>query len=312
MFLEKTSRQNTQLLNAEATYLALLDAKNRAKPYQGSMFWREVNGKKYLMRWTPPDQQKSLGPLTAENYDAVENFRKNKEETQLRVQSLSEEMDVHKKLNKALRVGRVPDVVVSTINAIQDAGLEKHFMVIGTHAIFAYETAAGVLFPGDALATEDIDILLDTRKKVKFFTQMKRLDASFLQILQKADKSFRILEGQLYTAINDKGFQVDVVRRMAGDQDPHPLRLSDNEEDLWPVQVSSGEKLLSARPFEQTIVSGNGQMAIMHTVHPLDFVRIKQLIGKKLGRDPLKARKDLLQASLVRQLVDTYLPHLAT
>ena len=311
MFLEKTPKQNIQYINAEATFSALEQATKNAKPFVGSMFWREISGQKYLMRWTPPDTQKSLGPLSDTNANAVDKFRKGKEEAESRVKSLTQELDLHRKLNKALRVGRMPDVVVSALNAIRAAGLEDHFLVVGTHAIYAYETAAGVLFPSDGLATEDVDFLLDTRKQVKFVTQIKKLGTSFLEVLQKADKSFQMMGGQLYTAINDKGFQVDVVRRVAGDADPHPMRLSEKEDDFWAVQIPTGGKLLGARPFKQVVVSQNGSMARMTTIHPLDFARIKQALGASRRRDPLKAGKDLLQARLVTEMVHEYLTNLA-
>jgi hypothetical protein len=42
----------------------------------------------------------------------------------------------------------------------------------------------------------------------------------------------------------------------------------------------------------------------------LDFARIKQALGTSKTRDVLKAPKDLLQAKLVAELVQEYLPHL--
>lgn len=310
MFIPKSSRQLSQYIDAEAVFTALEQAKRAAKPYVGSLFWREVKGNKYLIRATSADQQKSLGAMTPQNSDAVDKFLHEKTTAELRVKSLATELVVHQKINKALRVGRAPDIVVSAINAIRDAGLEEHFLVIGTHSLYAYETAAGSMIPGEVMATQDIDLLFDTRKRVKFFTQIKRLDSSFLAVLQKADKSFRLRDGQLYTAVNDKGFEVDVVRRMAGDTDPHPLRLSDHEDDFWAVQIPTGDQLLGARPFEQVIASSTGMMARMITVHPLDFARIKQTLGESPRRDPNKAPKDLLQAKIVREMVQEYLPHL--
>lgn len=310
MFLLKNSKQLSQYIDAEAVFTALEQARRAAIPYVGTLFWREVKGKRYLIRALTADAQKSLGPMTPENAEAVDKFQLKKAQADARVKSLSAELTTHLRINKALRVGRTPEVVVSALNAIKDAGLEEHFMVIGTHALYAYETAAGVMIPSEAMATQDIDRLFDTRKRVKFFTQIKRLDSSFLDILRKADKTFQMREGQLYTAVNDKGFEVDVVRRMAGEEDPHPLRLSDHEDDFWAVQIPTGEKLLGARPFEQVIVSSTGSMARMNTVHPLDFARIKQSLGESTRRDPKKAPKDLLQARLVRDLVCEFLPHL--
>ena len=68
--------------------------------------------------------------------------------------------------------------------------------------------------------------------------------------------------------------------------------------------------MLSARPFSQMVVSSNGTMAMMNTLHPMDFADVKAVIGQRRDRDPLKARKDLLQSELVRNLIDEYLPHL--
>ena len=311
MLTSKSSKQLSQSIDAEATFTALEQAQESAKNYLGTLFWKEVKGTRYLIRAVTADKQKSLGPLTAENSQAVAKFQERKQEIESRVKSLKESLSTHQKVNKALRVGRAPDILIATLNAIRNAELEEHFLVIGTHALYAYETMAGIMFPDDDMATQANDLLFDTRKRLKFFTQINRIDQSFLQVLQKADKTFRIRDDQLYTAVNDKGFEVDVVRRMAKDtDDPHPLRLSDDENDFWAVQISMGEKLLGARPFEQIVTSSLGNMARLKTVHPLDFARIKQQLGETKGRDPLKARKDILQAQLVRQLVDEHLPHL--
>lgn len=158
----------------------------------------------------------------------------------------------------------------------------------------------------------------NTRKRVRFLTQINRLDSSFLEVLQKADKTFVLKEDQKFTAVNDKGFEVDIVRRTAIEDDPHPLRMTDNEDDfarsppkgVWAVQISSGSKLLGAKPFNQIAVSSTGSMATIRTIDPLDFARINLALGLSKTRDVLKAPKDLLQAQLVNELVKEYLPHL--
>ena len=76
------------------------------------------------------------------------------------------------------------------------------------------------------------------------------------------------------------------------------------------VQIETGNKLLGALPFSQTIVSSIGTMTHMTTVHPLDFARIKQALGASRTRESAKAGKDLLQAQIVKYLVREHLPHL--
>ena len=48
----------------------------------------------------------------------------------------------------------------------------------------------------------------------------------------------------------------------------------------------------------------------MQTVHPLDFVRVKQAMGISYTREASKRGKDLLQAKIVTQLVHELMPHL--
>ena len=311
MLTSLTPSQLTQYIDSESVFTALEEARNALKPFAGTLFWREVKGRQYLVRAVTADQQKSLGVRTPQNDNAVSKFSRAKEEAEARVKSLSAELETHQRINKALRVGRAPSILIDTLNVIKDAGLDEHFLVIGTHALYAYETAASVRVPNDVLATQDIDLLFDTRKRVKFFSTLKSLDSSFLAVLQRADKTFRMRDDQLYTAVNDKGFEVDVVRRMAGLDDPHPLRLSDHEDDFWAVQIETGNKLLGARPFTQTVVSSTGTLARMTTVHPLDFARIKEALSNSHTRDTAKKEKDRLQAEIVKDLVRDHLPHLA-
>lgn len=122
------------------------------------------------------------------------------------------------------------------------------------------------------------------------------------------DKSFERLGDQMETARNSTGFEVDVIRRVAKDDDPHPLRLSDSEDDIWAAQASTAERILNAPRFDQMVVSTAGDMAMMHTMHPLDFAAVKQTLATMPNRDPLKSSKDALQAELVRTLVANYMP----
>lgn len=310
MFVELSADQARQYIDATAVFTALDLASTQAKHYAGAMFWREIKGRRYLIRTSPGGAQKSLGGETDDNLNLPERFNAQKLAAEQRLQSLKAELLKQQRLNKALRVGRCPPIVIDTLSEIASAGLAAHFLVVGTHAIYAYETAANVLCPSDAMATRDIDLLPDTRKQMKFVTQMKRLDSSFLNVLRKADKSFELRPDQRYTAVNSKGFEIDVIRRKAIADDPHPLKLSDDEDDFWAVQTDMGNRLLSARPFEQIVVSTTGTMARMKTVHPMDFVRIKKDLAALPGRERQKFRKDELQAAMVHKLVREHLPHL--
>jgi hypothetical protein len=53
-------------------------------------------------------------------------------------------------------------------------------------------------------------------------------------------------------------------------------------------------------------------MARMTTIHPAVFVSFKRWMSKEPDRDPLKRRRDALQADAVEWLLHERLPHLLT
>jgi len=209
------------------------------------------------------------------------------------------------RLNKALKVGRVPTPVIDLLQTIDDTELGEHFIVVGTHALYAYETAAGVRIVQGALATQDVDLLWDARKRMRFITDLGKLDSSMLGVLQRADPTFQRKEGQNETAINAKGFEVDFLRRQPEGDDPHPFRFSDDEDDIWPVQAVRASVLTTARRFDHVVVSATGRMALMRTISPMAFVEFKRWMAKEAQhRAETKRRRDLRQADIVQKLMD--------
>ena len=59
------------------------------------------------------------------------------------------------------------------IQKINELGLNKKLIVIGTNSLFAYEARAGVNIEEEHLATDDIDILNRKEKGLSFiFTEL--------------------------------------------------------------------------------------------------------------------------------------------
>lgn len=72
-------------------------------------------------------------------------------------------LEQHQRLNRALRVSRVDPLVVALLGRLATTQLSPHFRVVGTHALYAYEAAAGVRLDTGTQATRDMDLLWDTR-----------------------------------------------------------------------------------------------------------------------------------------------------
>lgn len=313
-FYELNEQQKRQIIDAEMLFSALEQAEAEAIRHRGSMFWREQDGGRYLISLSAHSRQRSHGPASPENEVKYERFTTRKAEVEARLKSLRAKADDYRRMNKALRVGRTPDILIDVLNAMMRYGVSEHFLVVGTHALFAYETAAGVRFPNDVMATQDADLLFDTGKRAAFMEVMEDRKMSFMGLLKKVDKTFERDELDNHTARNASGYEIDLLRRFPPDPESsseHPLQLTPEEGDLWPVRASMGQKLLSVPRFDQVVVGVNGGMARMRTVHPLDFARIKRELANNVDREPLKKTKDRAQADMVEKLVEAYLPHLA-
>jgi hypothetical protein len=306
--IELEESQLRELVNSRTVWRAFVEAAAEARHVRGSMVWKTQERRSYLIRKSPSGAQKSLGPRGAETEAIHDSFQQRKAKAQARLTAMKQRLEEQRKLNRVYRVGRTPRIVVRVLAALEAADLADKFIVIGTHAMYAYETAAGVLVESGALATQDLDLLFDARKRLAFAaTLSKSEERSLIGVLKKADSTFRVRRSQLHTAVNDDGFEVDIVRRAAVPDDPHPLRMSDDENDFWAVQIDQGEKLASGRRFQHLVVASTGEMAMMRTVHPLDFIRLKLQLAQRPDRDPHKAPKDRLQAEVVQQLWDGYL-----
>ena len=275
-----------------------------ARSYEGGMYWKRQGPYEYLTKTTPDNRQRRIAPRSPETEQIYTDFTSRKRDTEARLKSLRDALTDAERMNKALKVGRTPALVVALLQTLEDAGLSAHFTVVGTHALYAYETAAGVRIVQGALATQDVDLLWDARTRVQFMADMGKVDASMLEVLQRVDPSFKRKDRHNETAINDKGFEVDFLRRMPVGDDLHPFRFTDDEGDLWPVQAPRASVLTDAPRFEHLVISATGRMARMRTVAPQSFVAFKRWMGKKAPNRPdAKRRRDLRQADIVQSLI---------
>lgn len=296
-----------QLIDSQAIFREFRRSREAAQKFAGGMYFKKEGAYEYLVRTTPKNKQSRIGPRNAATEQQYAAFNEGKAKAESRLQALKLALQDATRMNKALRVGRVPTLVVDVLNALDSAGLADYFTVIGTHALYAYETAAGIIINSGALATQDVDLLWDARRLVQFQSSLNPADNSILRILKKADPSFERMDDQKESVINEKGFMVDFLRRVARDGDPHPFRFSADEDDLWPVQAERAEAFLNQPRLSQVVVAANGTMAEMHTTAPTVFVEFKRWMSTLESRSPLKRRRDLLQANLVEQLIKEHL-----
>ena len=297
-----------QYINARQLFTALRETEAAAKAFRGSMIWREQSGRMYLVRTSVSASQKGLGVRTPETEAIYEKFTKGKQEVESRRTQLREALEKTQRLNKALYVGRIDEIIIQTLNALYDAGLENSFTVVGTNALYAYETKAGVRIEERHLATNDLDLLWDNRRKLTLAIKKGLTEKGLLGILKRVDKTFELRLDQMYTAINKDGFEIDILRRLGPGSDQEPAQITGHEDDFWAVKARNADWLLSAPKFRQPVVGANGRMAQMVTVDPRAFVLFKLWMMQDKLRDPLKRTRDGNQAKVVLQLISERMP----
>lgn len=303
-YLPLSDNATRQIIDSTTLFSEHARVAEQAHQYKGGMYWKIEGEYEYLVKTHPDNRQTRLGRRTPETEKIYSEFCSRKQQLEERLRSLRQALTDAERLNKALRVGRTPATVIAVLQALEAARLGDHFTVVGTHALYAYESAAGVRIQQGALATLDVDLLWDARKRVQFLTTMARQENSILAVLQRADKSFQRKESKLETAINDKGFEVDFLRRQPVHDDPHPFRFSQDDDDLWPIQAERASVLTDAPKFEQVVISATGQMTLMRTIAPESFVEFKLWMAEHAKyRDAAKRRRDLHQAHIVQNLI---------
>ena len=146
-----------QYIDARQAFLALRDAQRDARQVRGGMYWHGRSDS--LTRTSAYGAEKSLGVRSLATEKIYADFMARKAELTQRVDYLKIQLRRHERVNKALYVGRVDPTVIELLTRLESAELAEYFHVVGTHALYAYETVAGVRFDVNVTATRDIDLL---------------------------------------------------------------------------------------------------------------------------------------------------------
>ncbi|GIK25534.1 MAG: hypothetical protein C3F19_02080 [Rhodocyclales bacterium] len=295
-------------INAIQLFEALIDGERRLSAYAGSMVWKASGGKEYLFKLS--DRRgygRSMGLRSAETERIHADFRAGKAREKDRVRNLRARMAEQVRFNRAALIGRVPNVIVALLEKLRQSGFgANNIVVIGTNALYAYEIMAGVFFEEAITATTDVDLLWDTRSRLRLLTQDP---VSLLRILQSIDPSFVRMGGEHFRAVNEKGFLVDLIRQMP---DPPwkdvPAQLGADTDDLVATDIWNMKWLLSAPRIAQPVIAENGRMTLMPALDPRAFAVFKLWLAESPERNPSKKQRDLAQARALLALLREHLP----
>jgi len=303
-----SNQQRLHQVNTEQLFENYRAALSHAASYQYGMRWKTVRSTEYLFR--DKDRHgngKSLGPRSTDTEAVLAAFTAGRAVAQERLRLITEKVQEQARLNKALRLNRVPRVVARVLRELDRAGLHDSFTVIGTQALYAYEAAGGTHFLLELLASGDIDLLYDARQKMTVVSD--KLDGEgLLGLLKKADKTFECVRENGYRAANAGQFMVDLV--IAPREMEAAERITFSKSDLVATEVPGLQWLLNAPKLDVVAVDEDGWPVPMHVPDPRAFALHKAWLSGLLEREPLKKPRDLEQALSVAKLVIDEMPHL--
>lgn len=309
-FSELSSNQMRVSVDLRQTFDAYSDARRNAARYAGGLAWKEVGGHDYLIKIiNRRGGTKSLGPRSPVTEALYSEFVAGKTRAKEREANLSRSLQEFAGMAKGVSLNRVPSIVTAALRKLDDYGLlGKNLMVIGTHAMYGYESVAGVQFD----AGLNVDLLWDARATLKLaLLDQAVAEAGVLAILQKVDRSFEPVRKGDFRAVNKTGFYVDLVKQAPNPpwKAGEPERIA--AEDLTPSWLPNIKWLLASEKFQSVVVGQDGLPAPMVCPDPRAFAVYKQWLSEQPDREPGKIKRDRLQAAATIALVREKFLHLA-
>lgn len=301
-----SDQQRLFLVESDQLYRAWREVMWHQAEYRYGMSWKHISGREYLVKRTSASGNgKSLGPRSKETEQLYQRFQEGRATAQDRYAGLSEKLAAQTRLNRALRLGRLPSIIGEILLKLDEARAITDFRVVGTHAMFAYEAMAAVEFKMELLASGDVDLLYDGRKRIAL-TAKKLNGSGLLGLLKKVDKSFEVRADERFRAVNRDGFMVDFITQDKGIAYKKPDTMT--PDDLELVEVPNLEWLANAQRLEVVVIAANGMPVMMPVPDPRAFAVHKVWLSRQNEREPVKKQRDFNQACMVYQLVREYLP----
>jgi hypothetical protein len=176
-------------------------------------------------------------------------------------------------------------------------------MVIDTHALHAFEFAAGVFID----TPQDSPLFAGAAQQLTLASTAPVAPEAFLRLLRQADRSYETLPGDGGAAVNKLGFRVRLL--------PPPTahsghRMLAREAPGLTVPDESGDlaALLGAPRFSQVVIGRRGDPVIMVVPDPRALALYKLRLSQRPDREPGKQTRDRVQAAALAELILRYLP----
>ena len=292
--IELSNEQRRQIIDLSHVFSAWRGAR---KDSQGHYRWVTKRGNAYLMR-KYGGNERSLGRKSPETEAIMDRHQR----ARLTYRQSNARLEKMARVNRALRLNRVPLPGAKVLRALDDAALlGDGLFVIGTNAMYGYEMKAGVLFESDIIATTDFDLLWGARDSLRL-AAMKASPEGILGILKSVDPTFSSSDDYGTRAQNADGYYVDLF---CPESDPPLNRMAPS--DIDPIATEGAEWLVAAPKIDEMVIGEDGLPARMVCVDPRIFALHKAWLSKQPGRQAKSRPRDDRQAKAVAEVARDYL-----
>ena len=294
---QETRTFHDALMIAEALYGAADDAAAHA----GWMTWKKnATGKEYLFHGRDRAGNGSLlGPRSAATEARYSEFQAAKTGAAERVSKLRAQTATQSKFIRAVRLNRMPRDAAKVLRFFERTAFADALLVIGTHALYAYESAAGGRFVPDLMATRDFDLLWDAKKNLEVsLTIPEDQREGFLDVLHKIDKTFTVSAEQSFRVTSAQGMTVDFLM-----PEPDDGRKPKRGDKVRPMGIKGQAWLLATLPLRQIVFSDDGYPVRLSVPQPTLFATHKLWVADQKSRRAEKRDRDREQARAVLALL---------
>lgn len=267
-------------------------------------FVRREGGREYLIaKRHTRDSGASLGPRDEEAERRLAGYLADREAAQRAESASAKALAEIVAQYRALKLPQAMPIPGRILRELDIANLlGTDLMVVGTNAFAVYQIEAGARFVNAADETEDFDLAWCRGTEVSL-ARMGAEKPHLLEVLSRADPSFRINPARPYQAVNAGGYPVELLVA------PSLFRTLPSNDAFSPMAVfPEQEWLLRGRPVRHVVASRDGRSCPIFAPDPRWMGLHKLWLARKPERNAAKRPKDLRQGQLLLKAVAQRLP----
>jgi hypothetical protein len=329
-FREFQDNQQRTLNQAAEAYQAYLEAVQAGRPLKGGMHWKKVKGREYLYKYRDRSGHgSSLGPRSPHTETLWAEFGRQRRETAALLSVRRRQLAEAARFCRAALIHRVPEPVTRILRRLTASDpTAAPFMVIDTHALHAFEFAAGVFID----APRDSILIEGAAQQLSLAATAELSPGTFLRLLRQADRSYeivpgdcgaalpplggqsgdpphsyKILHGDGLAAVNKQGFRVRLLHPPTA-HTGHRMLVRDAPGVTVPAEMGDLAALLAAPKFSQVVIGRRGDPVTMIVPDPRALALHKLWLSQRQDREPAAKERDRRQAAALAELILRYLP----